>query len=161
MYNLAVVEEFDEKIMAVITEKLKNRRIEPGIILTRVESLEALGKLSLDILVLSSKAAKKTETQSTTVLQCKFFLVPGADSAKTTGRVRADRVVSYGMSARDSITLSSINEKDCVISLQRELITINGHISEQQEIPIQPVCKASPDNLMAATGVLLLLGVLE
>lgn len=161
MYNLVVVEDFDENIMALITENLKkcSPQLKRGIILTRAESLSGTGRLDPDILVLSSKAAAKPELSDTAPNKCKFFLAPGATTAKTAGRVHADCVISYGMSARDSITLSSMDGLDRVISLQRELVTLDGHISEQQEIPLRTERKISRDNLMAAVGALLLLGV--
>ncbi|MCL2409170.1 MAG: hypothetical protein FWC96_06090 [Oscillospiraceae bacterium] len=66
-------------------------------------------------------------------------------------------VVTYGMSPKDTLTLSSIGEDACVLALQRELITADGGILERQEFKI-PAC-GSTDESLACSGAMLLLGL--
>ena len=69
--------------------------------------------------------------------------------------IHASRVVSYGFSPRDSITLSSMSEEKIVLTIQRELFNLNGSILERQEIPIKNI--GSPmDSLVIASAFLLL-----
>ena len=70
----------------------------------------------------------------------------------------ADCIVNYGMTAKDTITLSSIGEKECVLALQRELVTADGVILERQELIVSRA-GLTPEELMAAEGTLLLAGM--
>lgn len=64
------------------------------------------------------------------------------------------------MSPRDTITMSSINDTQTVIALQRELVTLDGTVLERQELPLRRrALHGSADDLMAAVGGLLILGV--
>ena len=74
--------------------------------------------------------------------------------------ISAQLVVSYGLSVKDSITLSSILPQQAVLTLQRELLCLNGTSLEQQEIPLKIPFRADAGRIMAVNGALLLLGVL-
>ena len=69
----------------------------------------------------------------------------------------AGDIVTYGMSPYDEITLSSVGEEKCVMTIQRELITVFGEILEPQEIII-PRRHLSPYDAMAAAAALLIGG---
>lgn len=66
--------------------------------------------------------------------------------------------ISYGMSPKCSITLSSLGKKP-VLSVQREIITLKGRIIEPQDIPIQNSLNLSQYALMASSAALLILGI--
>jgi len=91
-------------------------------------------------------------------LRCKILLIPGGLQA---GFADAGCVVTYGMSAKDTITLSSIGEDNCVLALQRELVTAPGGVLDRQEIKVNAVGAGagSADELLAASGAILLLGL--
>jgi peroxiredoxin len=88
---------------------------------------------------------------------CRILLMP--DSAGEVLRYfDADCVVSYGMSEKCSVTFSSISDDNAVVSLQRELPTLEGELLERQEIPVSMEEPAEPEAILAAAGALLLLG---
>lgn len=67
--------------------------------------------------------------------------------------------MSYGMKARDSITVSSLQEDRMALSLQRELVTLPGYVLERQELCLPRPAGLSTEEALAVYGALLMLGV--
>ena len=65
--------------------------------------------------------------------RCRTVLLPGGLG---TTPLRAASAVSYGVSPRDSLTISSREGGALWIALQRELVTVDGRIVERQEFPL-------------------------
>jgi hypothetical protein len=87
-------------------------------------------------------------------IKCGILLLPGDADADS---FDAGCVVTYGMSPKNTLTLSSIGEDTCVLALQRELLTANGSMLERQEFNIKSGLR--PDRLLAMAGALLILGL--
>lgn len=66
---------------------------------------------------------------------CRLLLAPG-DIPALPAQVRAETVVSYGLSPRDSLTLSSLAEP--VLCVQRALPRPDGTVIDPQEFPLPP-----------------------
>ena len=67
---------------------------------------------------------------------CRVLLAPG-DCRTALTCVRAETVISYGLSPRDSLTLSSLaNPMLCV---QRALPRLDGTVIDPQELPLPPL----------------------
>ena len=89
---------------------------------------------------------------------CRTVLLPGyAQSALR--ELRAASAVRYGTSPQDSLTLSGRERDRMWALLQREIVTVSGHVVERQEfsVALPPGGKELPT--LAAAGALLLLGV--
>ena len=88
--------------------------------------------------------------------RCRTVLLPGGLGGTP---LRAASAVSYGVSPRDSLTISSREDGALWVALQRELVTVDGRIVERQEFPLalEPGERELP--ALAAAGALLLLGV--
>ena len=88
--------------------------------------------------------------------RCRTVLLPGELGGAP---LRAASAVSYGVSPRDSLTVSSRDDGGLWVALQRELVTVDGRIVERQEFPLalEPGEKELP--ALATAGALLLLGV--
>jgi len=91
-------------------------------------------------------------------LSCQALLLPGDAQMAILEQIPSKWAVSFGFSPKDSITVSSIGSDYAVLALQRELVTVAGHIVEQQEIPLSHPTSTSASDLMALYGCLLLLG---
>ena len=89
---------------------------------------------------------------------CRLLLAPG-DARTLPALLRAETVISYGLSPRDSLTLSSREGDTLWAALQRELVTVDGHVVERQEFPLRLEPGAEELPSLAAAGALLLLGV--
>ena len=91
-------------------------------------------------------------------LRCGTVLLPG-DAGGVLDCICAEGAVSYGLSCRDSITLSSRKQDRIWVAVQRELVRMDGTVLERQEIsvPLQP--KLGVLETLAVTGAALLLGM--
>lgn len=68
-------------------------------------------------------------------LHCRILLLPGDCCGALLARLRADTVISYGLSPRDSLTLSSLT--DPMLCVQRELPRPDGGTVEPQELALR------------------------
>ena len=87
------------------------------------------------------------------IRNCAILLTPGGGGFSA----RAGCVVSYGMSPRDTLTLSSIGEEECVIAVQRRFPTVWGGTVERQELVVKRNGR-TPEQVLVREGALLLLG---
>lgn len=149
MSVVAIIEEKGGRLEELIMSALR-RDARGGVTLAGASALES--GLSPELIVLSRKAPAPLANPAA----CRILLTPG--SVASPG-IRADCLVSYGMSERSSITLSSIDGDALVLTIQRELLTVCGEIIDRQDIPLRPVPGASPGDMLAASGALLLLGL--
>ena len=82
-------------------------------------------------------------------VRARLLLLPGSCG---TGRFRAETVVTYGLSPRDSITFSSLRE--LVLCVQRALPLACGGMLEPQEFPLPGL--AGAEELLPCAGARLL-----
>lgn len=88
-------------------------------------------------------------------LSCGLLLVPGNCPEEWLSRIRADSAVSYGLSVRDSLTFSSLEEP--TLCVQRALPRPDGIIIEPREIPL-PGLPAPVEQYLPLLGLWLLCG---
>lgn len=81
---------------------------------------------------------------------CRLLLAPGDGMPD---HVRAETVVTYGLSPRDSLTLSSLTEP--VLCVQRALPRPDGAVIDPQEFPLPPL-PGPPEALLPLLGLRLL-----
>lgn len=89
---------------------------------------------------------------------CRTVLLPG-NGGDLLKDLRAASAVSYGPSPRDSLTISSREEKRMWATLQREVVTLEGRVVERQDFAIPLVRRGEEMPALATAGALLLLGV--
>ena len=68
------------------------------------------------------------------------------------------RLLDYGFSLRDSLTFSSLSEKQAVVALQRPLLLLTGEMLEPVEFPVALRGKIDADLLLSTAAVFLLCG---
>lgn len=102
--------------------------VPPGVRLP--ERAGELGERPWEVLALTPEGLSRAEAA-----QCRILLAPGDCGALD--RIRAERVVTYGLSHRDSLTLSSLAEP--VLCVQRTLPRPDGGTVEPQEFPLPPL----------------------
>ena len=145
--------ERNEGLQEVILEGLRAAGAEPPVLEAGAHPADFSGEL--DLLVISPEAvgwAGAGQIHAGTVL------LSGA--AGPLARVlRTERAVSYGTSARDTLTLSSLEGDQICVALQRELVTVTGRVLERQELVLPFPTGRDPLPWLAVTGTLLLLDV--
>lgn len=166
MTEVTVIDSGCDDIAGFIASGLGQYEGESGDVLIRsVHSLNEIQKKKTDILVLTEDAIRSLQREKNAgkhvCIRCGILLLPGdagaaGEDSFDTDIFDAGCIVSYGMSPKNSITLSSISEESCVLALQRELVTAKGDVLERQEIKINGGLR--PDRLLAVAGALLILG---
>lgn len=107
-----------------------------------------------DILLITESGSGKAPPSGKAV-RCRILLLP--DNMES-GFIEADEKVVYGMSAKDSVTMSSIKDKDCVLEIRREIFDIGGRKIEPREIKAIRKGGMSPMDLMASAACAILMG---
>lgn len=149
MLSVTVREAENESIFQAISQRIKGQRRD--IRLTRAPLGSAI--YDAQVVVLSGTAARNLPKNRE--IECKILIAP---SDAVPANAECEYIVSYGMGARDSITASSVSEKECLLALQRDIITLSGEFVDRQEIPVLRK-NFSPEDLMAISGALLVMGV--
>ena len=88
---------------------------------------------------------------------CQTVLLPGSKSMLLE-QICAKSAVSYGLSGRDTITLSSRRGDRLWVAVQRELVRLDGTVLERQELPVEAEGGLDTMDILALTGAKLLLG---
>jgi hypothetical protein len=90
-----------------------------------------------------------------------FFAVIDSDNGEAADMLRGDGIqtVTCGLSQKDTVTFSSLDEDRAVVSLQRGLCAIDGSDVGPAEVPVAFSPSRGGYPLLAAVAVLLLSGV--
>lgn len=112
-----------------------------------------LAGLALDLLVVSPGA---TGWAGALAISCRTALLPGGLSALTRS-LPASAILSYGPSARNTITLSGLNGGHAAVAVQREFPSLSGRLVERQELVLPFDGTTTPDLFLAQVGAALLL----
>ncbi|MBR5792302.1 MAG: hypothetical protein IKY34_04250 [Ruminiclostridium sp.] len=108
----------------------------------------------LDLLVVSPDWTGEDRA----VPPCRAMLIPGRLAQLTEG-LTASWAVSFGLSPKDTLTLSSMGENTIHLALQREIVTLTGQRLDPQEFPLARQDHTALCQVLACVGVQLLLGV--
>jgi hypothetical protein len=108
-----------------------------------------LAEETWDLLALTPTGCRQLET----AVRCRRALVAGDCPGSKLALVRAETVIPYGLSPRDSLTLSSLREP--VLCVQRTLTRPDGTVVEPQEFPLPPL-PAPAEELLPLLGLWLL-----
>ena len=112
-----------------------------------------LAGVELDLLVVAPDASGWAGAPA---ILCRTALVPGGLSPLSRW-LPPCRQVSYGMSPRDTVTLSSLYGGSAAIAVQREFLTLDGTPVEQGEL-VLPCPHTSPEPVLVLAATALLLG---
>lgn len=91
------------------------------------------------------------------MLTCGTVLLPGGQGGLL-AHIQAKSAVSYGLSGRDTITLSSRQGQRLWVAVQRELVRLDGTVLERQELAVDVPPGLDTLHTLALTGARLLLG---
>ena len=114
-----------------------------------VRGLERAGTLEGRLWEVLALTSAGREALSLSAPRCRILLAPGDGLVKA----EAETVVTYGLSPRDSLTLSSLAEP--VLCVQRALPRPDGSVVEPQEFPLSPL-PVPAEELLPLLGLKLL-----
>jgi hypothetical protein len=161
MTELTVIDTGSDDLAGKIVSGIREYGGLPDVRVVQAASFLALKNRTPDILVLSEEASKICD-KAPGCVKCGILLLPG--DLATGGQVSCDAegfdagcIITYGMSPKNTITLSSIGEESCVLAIQREFLTVRGDMMERQEMKVRGGLR--PSSLLAVAGALLILGL--
>jgi len=102
----------------------------------RVRRAEELKEHLWPLLALTAGGCQALSEGRGRGLVCRLLLAPGEFRPALAG-IQAETVISYGLSPRDSLTLSSLTEP--VLCVQRALPRLDRTAVEPQEFPLPPL----------------------
>lgn len=124
----------------------------PGI--RRFRARRELWSRRWDIVALTPEG-RRALSRSHRTLCCRLLLLPGESPAERLPRLRIGCAVSYGLSPRDSLTFSSLEQP--ALCVQRALTRPDGVTIEPQEIPL-PELPPPVERFLPFLGLWLLCG---
>ena len=111
--------------------------------------------MELEIFAVSERSARECRARGGA--KCACLLLPG-EAGVLAKSVPAAQVVSYGASQRDTLTFSSREREHLTLAIRRSRLTARGEELEEQEL-VLPAGEGNDMGLLAASGILLLLGI--
>ncbi len=84
--------------------------------------------------------------------RCQLAVVSG-DQPLDCEHLLAARVITYGLSGRNTLTVSSVDDQRLFLALQREIVGLTGTRLERQELVVRHM-PATPLTLATATALL-------
>lgn len=141
-----------EEVWAAVRRSLG--RETGGVQLVRGQHPAEFAGTPVDLLCVGPQSAGWAGMRSA---ECGVLLLPGAAGPLARG-MRCRSAVSYGTSPKDTLTFSSLEQDRICLALQREIVSLAGHVVERQEFVLPFPRGEEPMTFLAAAGVLLLLG---
>lgn len=96
-----------------------------------LERKEELAQAVWDLMALTPSGLLQLERG---LLRCRILLLPGGTPLELAALADAECLITYGLSSRDSLTLSSMEAP--VLCVQRTLPRPDGGMVEPQELPL-------------------------
>ena len=115
-----------------------------------VERKEELAQVVWDLMALTPSGLLQLEKG---LLHCRILLLPSGSPLELAALADAECLITYGLSSRDSLTLSSLEAP--VLCVQRTLPRPDGSIVEPQELPLDSL-PAPAEELLPLLGLYLL-----
>ena len=126
-----------------------------GFSLLSARSLEEIRDSRPDALFMAPGAAAAPGRP----VECGMAVIPGSSSLESASRLLAQSVISYGMSGRDTFTVSSLDDRVIMLTLQREIASIKGRIIDRQDFAVNRFSRASCEAHLLAAAACIIAGV--
>lgn len=148
-----------------IKKEIEQDGLRVEVVCINPKSIENIKKIKFEILVIQDSLEKLTEKQeyiSETLKNAKYLLL------NTDITISEDifkdinaKILTYGLKRKATITASSIEENQAIISIQRAFKDLNGNIVEQQEIPVDLIKNSAKKlyNSLIKTAIINLIDV--
>lgn len=152
--KLGVIDNAEGKVSAEIEKMIDIRGYEGIREIYVLGTAQPLEGSELTLLVIAPEMTAAVCGQR---IACQILLTP---DAMVTERIETPCVVGYGMSAQDTLTLSSVGEKSCILALQRE-IELSGYVLERQEMTVSRPKGLTPEETIAVMGTMMIIAAAE
>jgi len=125
-----------KKIKKEIYDELKAE-----VIWINSKSIENIRNIKFEIIIMQELPEKIKENKDglKTILKNSKYLLLNTDLVLDSEIFESTnaKIITYGLKLKATITISSIEEKQAIISIQRAFENLQGKIIDRQEIPIE------------------------
>ena len=132
-----------------IKKQIEEEKIKAEIISINFNSIENVKNINFDVLVIQDSPEKLKENKKYLKLIFKntkyLFLNTDVNINKDIFEGVNVKMLTYGLKQKATVTVSSIGEKQIIISIQRAFENFKRKIIEQQEIPVELIKNGSKD----------------
>lgn len=146
--------QFGVKIRQCTNEKEPNLSTDGNFLSVYSVECAALLPDHLDICILESGYEK-----SNSFPQADTVIVPDICSVSTISQLNPKSVITYGLSCKNTVTVSSLIQNKLIISVQREIVSLEKKRIVEQEFSIDVKDSSQIEALLASVSLLLLLDV--
>ncbi len=148
MWTIGVLENKPQKLLPLFIE-LSEIQSDLDFVAVSPAWLREMGEASaLDALIVGPDGIELPP------VTCRIAVLPG----QTPLPVRASCVLTYGLSSKESVTISSMDETKLALALQRDLINVKGERVERQEFLVPRLHGFTREEILALWGGLLAVG---
>jgi len=127
----------EDELKQAIKNKLNEINEKYTVIVINEKSIENFKNVIFEILVLDTNVLRNNRFLKNIILNSKRLII-NSDYEENLEVIKNLKltVITYGMKSKSTITISSVEEDDMLMSIQRSIKTIKGNIIEPQEMKI-------------------------
>lgn len=140
----------------MIEKNLKNKNV--TVIVINDKNIENIRNIKFETIIMTEEIKKEEYLKK--ILRNTKYLIINADMRYNVSILKDIEIVaiSYGFNHKSTVTISSIEEDNILVCIQRNMLDINGHLIESQELSIKTESKDK--NLKIDTTMGLIIAIL-
>ena len=132
-----------------IKKQINSENVKTELISINPKSIENIKNIKFEIIVIqeSLDKLKNNQLKMIELLRNAKYLLLNADITKNEElfqNINA-KILTYGLKQKSTITTSSIEENQVIVSIQRAFESFDGKIIEQQEVPVELIKNGTKD----------------
>lgn len=123
----------------MIEKNLKNKNV--TVIVINDKNIENIRNIKFETIIMTEEIKKEEYLKK--ILRNTKYLIINADMRYNVSILKDIEIVaiSYGFNHKSTVTISSIEEDNILVCIQRNMLDINGHLIESQELSIKTESK--------------------
>ncbi len=123
----------------MIEKNLKNKNV--TVIVINDKNIENVRNIKFETIIMTEEIKKEEYLKK--ILRNTKYLIINADMRYNVSILKDIEIVaiSYGFNHKSTVTISSIEEDNILVCIQRNMLDINGHLIEFQELSIKTESK--------------------
>lgn len=137
----------------MIEKNLKNKNV--TVIVINDKNIENVRNIKFETIIMTEEIKKEEYLKK--ILRNTKYLIINADMRYNVSILKDIEIVaiSYGFNHKSTVTISSIEEDNILVCIQRNMLDINGHLIESQELSIKTESKDKNFKIDTTMGLII------